>query len=89
MDARSLWPTQNDLAAKVRAGAVDLLNQQLENRKGAVEINGDKKSPPTPTAPFHRQAPGELEPGNALAAWGSRTSRSTPTNTAVPEQRQD
>src|SRR2546422_11495536 len=29
MDPQSLWPTQNDLAAKVRAGAVDLLNQQL------------------------------------------------------------
>jgi starvation-inducible DNA-binding protein len=29
MDSRSLWPTQNDLAANVRAGAVDLLNQQL------------------------------------------------------------
>jgi len=24
MDARSMWPTQNDLAAKVRTGAVDL-----------------------------------------------------------------
>jgi hypothetical protein len=28
MDSRSLWPTQNDLPANVRAGAVDLLNQQ-------------------------------------------------------------
>jgi starvation-inducible DNA-binding protein len=27
--SRSLWPTQNDLAEKVRAGAVELLNQQL------------------------------------------------------------
>jgi len=29
MDPQSLWPTRNDLGAKVRAGAVDLLNQQL------------------------------------------------------------
>ena len=29
MDPRSLWPTQNDLGEKVRAGAVQLLNQQL------------------------------------------------------------
>ena len=29
MDARSLWPTRNDLPDKVRGGAVDLLNQQL------------------------------------------------------------
>lgn len=29
MDPRSLWNTQNDLADKVRAGAVELLNQQL------------------------------------------------------------
>jgi len=27
--SRSLWPTQNDLPEKVRAGAVELLNQQL------------------------------------------------------------
>jgi starvation-inducible DNA-binding protein len=29
MDARSLWPTQNDLPEKVRIGTVELLNQQL------------------------------------------------------------
>src|SRR5262249_40686688 len=29
MDTRSMWPTQNDLPDKVRAGAIDLLNQQL------------------------------------------------------------
>jgi hypothetical protein len=34
-----------------------------------------KESPPTSTAPFRCQIPGELEPGNALATWRSRTSR--------------
>jgi starvation-inducible DNA-binding protein len=29
MEARALWNTQNDLAEKVRRGAVDILNQQL------------------------------------------------------------
>ena len=29
MDSRSTWPTRNDLPEKVRAGAVELLNQQL------------------------------------------------------------
>jgi len=29
MDSPSLWPTQNDLPEKVRAGAIALLNQQL------------------------------------------------------------
>ena len=29
MDSQSQWPTQNDLAEKVRRGAIELLNQQL------------------------------------------------------------
>ena len=29
MNSRSTWPTQNDLPDKVRAGAIELLNQQL------------------------------------------------------------
>jgi hypothetical protein len=34
-----------------------------------------------PDGAFPPSGPGELEPGNALAAWGSRTSRSTPVHT--------
>src|SRR5215468_11477582 len=43
----------------------------------------------TPTAPFRRQAPGELEPGNALATWGSRTSRSSPMLMPLSETPED
>jgi hypothetical protein len=38
MDARSMWPTQNDLAAKVRTGAVELGGTFTEISRGVDKL---------------------------------------------------
>ena len=45
MDARSLWPTRNDLPDKVRGGAVDLLkiSRGVDKLLWKVEAHGQAK----------------------------------------------